>query len=586
MFTKVTLLNRKRYAADYFCYNISKILKCIIQLGINMMLNRLLVGLTAVALSTLITACSTTSTETTTQTSFNSTIASSSTDSSSLVVATWNTEHLAFPISDGCRPRTPEETTKLKQYVKSLNADIVALQEVASAEAVETLFPKAQWQVLMSTRPDSKTYDCRGSGAKSTQQKVAFAVRKNIKVLNTQPFDALALNRNGLRYGLELTVDSPMGQMTLLNVHMKSGCFVDNYSRADSDACLTFAKQAPILDKWAEQKEQSGMPYMILGDFNHRISAPYNHLTRQLSTNLDSSVNNVSSLENLGADIIGCHPYYPAPIDHILAGNMPKKGLQKTMKMHKFDDMTPNAMLSDHCALSVELSNITYPLSNSVKWQTTSKEYGYLTSVTYQRATDVLNSKTLPTTPWVVVMDVDETVLDNSQYQVNVEKNGAGYSPKTWSEWVASEQATLVLGVKTFIQTVFKQGGKLALITNRNRAQDNHTWENLQALGIPVSTDNTCIMGRISADKAAIDGETIINDKDLRRQQIESGTASCYALNSSRKSLFPALKIIMQVGDNIEDFSGITQEEADIKMLLPRANEELILLPNPMYGSW
>jgi predicted secreted acid phosphatase len=42
----------------------------------------------------------------------------------------------------------------------------------------------------------------------------------------------------------------------------------------------------------------------------------------------------------------------------------------------------------------------------------------------------------------------------------------------------------------------------------------------------------------------------------------------------------------MQVGDNIEDFSGITQEEADIKMLLPRANDELILLPNPMYGSW
>ena len=544
------------------------------------MLNRLLVGLTVGALSALITACS--ATQTVQPTSPISTIANTNTASSRLVVATWNTEHLAFPISDGCRPRTPEETTKLKQYVKSLNADIVALQEVASSEAVETLFPKAEWQIIMSTRPKSETYDCRESGAKSTQQKVAFAVRKGIKVINTQPFDALALNRDGLRYGLELTVESLLGQMTLLNVHMKSGCFVDNYSKTDSDACLTFAKQAPILDAWAEQKEQIGIPYMILGDFNHRLSAPYNHLTRQLSINSDSSV---SSLENLSANIIGCHPYYPAPIDHILAGNMPKKGLQKTMKMHEFDDMAPNTMLSDHCALSVELSPITYPLTNAVKWQTTSKEYSYLTSVTYQRATDVLKSKALPTTPWVVVMDVDETVLDNSQYQVTVENNGAGYSPKTWSDWVASEKATLVPGVKDFIQTVFKQGGKLALITNRDRAQDNHTWKNLEALGISVSTDNTCIMGRVNADKAAIDGKTIINDKDLRRQQIENGTASCYALNSSRRSLFPALQIIMQVGDNIEDFSGITQEEADIKALLPRANDELILLPNAMYGS-
>jgi len=555
-----------------------------------MTLNRLLVGLTIGTLSILTTACSTTTTSSTDTHPIVS-AAKINNGSASLVVATWNTEHLAFPISDGCRPRTEQETIKLKQYAKSLNADIIALQEVASVKAVESLFPKSEWQIVMSSRPDSEVYDCRKTGAKSTQQKIAFAVHNSIKILNTQPFDALALGRNGLRYGLELTVESPLGKMTLLNVHMKSGCFVDNYSRTDSDACKTFAQQAPILDNWTEQKEQAGMPYMILGDFNHRLSAPYNHLTRQLSVNSDNSVSN---LENLGADIIGCHPYYPAPIDHILAGHLPNKGLQKTMTMHKFDDMTPNAMLSDHCALSVdlsvkkpvELSEITYPLSNSVKWQTTSKEYRYLTSETYKGATDALKSKTLPTTPWVVVMDVDETVLDNSQYQVTVEKNGAGYSSKTWSEWVASEKATLVPGVKSFIKTVFEQGGKLALFTNRNREQDNHTWNNLKALGIPVSPDNTCVMGRVDADKTAIDGIKVINDKDLRRQQITNGSASCYMPNNSRTSLFPALKIIMQVGDNIEDFSGITQEEADINALLPRAKDELILLPNPMYGSW
>ncbi|MDO6426856.1 HAD family acid phosphatase [Thalassotalea sp. 1_MG-2023] len=546
-----------------------------------MTLNRLLVGLTIGTLSMLTTACSTSIKKQATTPVVSTTTAQ--TKPQGLVVATWNTEHLAFPISDGCRARTEAETTQLKQYAKSLNADIVALQEVASSEAVELLFPKSEWNIIISTRADSKTYDCRKTAAKSTQQKVAFVVRKDIEILNTKAFDALALQRPGLRYGLELTINSPFGAMTLLNVHMKSGCFVDNYSRADSDACNIFAQQAPLLDKWAEKKERTGMPYMILGDFNHRLSAPYNHLTRQLSANENNST---SSLENLGADIIGCHPYYPAPIDHILAGNMPEKGLQKTVTMHYFDDMSPKAMLSDHCALSVELSNITYPLSTAVKWQTTSKEYSYLTSVTYKRATEALENMALPKTSWAVVMDVDETVLDNSQYQVNIEKQGESYSPKTWRDWVASEKATLVPGVKAFIQSVFQQGGKLALITNRDSEQDNHTWNNLRALGIPVTTDNTCVMGRTSADKAAIDGVSIINDKDLRRQKIQNGTANCYTPNGSRTSLFPELTIIMQVGDNIEDFSGVTQEEADVKALLPRANGELILLPNPMYGSW
>jgi predicted secreted acid phosphatase len=42
----------------------------------------------------------------------------------------------------------------------------------------------------------------------------------------------------------------------------------------------------------------------------------------------------------------------------------------------------------------------------------------------------------------------------------------------------------------------------------------------------------------------------------------------------------------MQVGDNIEDFSGVTQEDANITELLQQWPQKLILLPNPMYGSW
>ena len=83
-----------------------------------------------------------------------------------------------------------------------------------------------------------------------------------------------------------------------------------------------------------------------------------------------------------------------------------------------------------------------------------------------------------------------------------------------------------------------------------------------------------------------MNGQTILNDKDLRRQQITDGSASCYAGDKNRHNTFGAKQIVMQVGDNIEDYSGVLQEHADIDMLLNLEQVPFVLLPNPMYGSW
>ena len=229
------------------------------------------------------------------------------------------------------------------------------------------------------------------------------------------------------------------------------------------------------------------------------------------------------------------------------------------------------------------------PISNAVKWQTQSKEYAFLTSAIYQQGTNSL--KQLETTPsnWVVVMDVDETVLDNSAYQVGIEQKGESYSSATWASWVASENATLVPGVAGFIQAVFAKGGKVALITNRNKPLDEHTWRNLLAQGLPLSAENTCLVGRSASDKSAVGQANIVNDKDLRRQQVINGTADCYQVDANAKppkAWAAKQAIIMEVGDNIEDFSQVTQEEADLDTLVPQWPQKLILLPNPMYGSW
>ncbi|XOV78102.1 MAG: endonuclease/exonuclease/phosphatase family protein [Aestuariibacter sp.] len=264
-------------------------------------------------------------------------------------VATWNAEHFAFPIDAGCKPRTDAEITAMQDYAKSLDAKIIALQEVASEQALRLIFPEDKWQLVLSERPDSPTYECRESGFTSTQQKVAFAIDKSVELLKVTNNDDLGLDIPGLRYGLVVTVETPIGVTDVLNVHMKSGCFVDDFSQSDKEACLVLAKQIPLLEQWVAKREEGGKPYIILGDFNHRLSAPYNRLTRIL--------NRHSSLNITTKHLIGCHPRYPALIDHIIVGGTNSDFISRSAQTHHYDDMNEKAMLSDHCAVSVSLQD-------------------------------------------------------------------------------------------------------------------------------------------------------------------------------------------------------------------------------------
>ena len=235
---------------------------------------------------------------------------------------------------------------------------------------------------------------------------------------------------------------------------------------------------------------------------------------------------------------------------------------------------TPNTPLADAKAHSV---------SSAVIYQTESKEYPTLARYVYSNAIAALPSAFNSND--VVVMDVDETVLDNSQYQRERESAGLGYSSESWNAWVVRKEAPLVPGVSNFIQRVIERGGKIALVTNRDKSLDNHTWENLLALGLPLTPENACMLGRTPADKAAMGQEGIINDKDLRRLSVKKGTVNC-SISTNQKAWSTPHNIVMQVGDNIEDFANTTQESADVDELLPHIGKTLFLLPNPMYGSW
>ena len=86
-------------------------------------------------------------------------------------------------------------------------------------------------------------------------------------------------------------------------------------------------------------------------------------------------------------------------------------------------------------------------------------------------------------------MDLDETVLDNSDYQVGLTEKNESYNPESWSVWVNLEEAKLVPGAKTFIDSVRTTETKLIFLSNRMAKNELPTMNNMIALDIYEEDD-------------------------------------------------------------------------------------------------
>ena len=93
--------------------------------------------------------------------------------------------------------------------------------------------------------------------------------------------------------------------------------------------------------------------------------------------------------------------------------------------------------------------NTQYP--NDVKWVTKSKEYKILCEQIYFNAWKTIKKEVKNSKEAVIIMDLDETVLDNSKYQIELFKKSEKYNPESWNKWVEKEEADLVPGAKKFI---------------------------------------------------------------------------------------------------------------------------------------
>jgi len=84
-----------------------------------------------------------------------------------------------------------------------------------------------------------------------------------------------------------------------------------------------------------------------------------------------------------------------------------------------------------------------------------------------------------------VVVDIDETVLDNSPYEAGIVGKDTGY-PTGWAEWCNAAKAEALPGAVDFLNYVVKKGADVFYISNRKVQFKEGTMKNMKALGCPV----------------------------------------------------------------------------------------------------
>ena len=199
-------------------------------------------------------------------------------------------------------------------------------------------------------------------------------------------------------------------------------------------------------------------------------------------------------------------------------------------------------------------------LPNDIRWVVNSNEYEALCNQTYYMASlqlDKILKKNRKNRNLAIVMDLDETVLDNSQYQVENNKKNQTFNMDSWSDWVLREEAKLVPGVKKFINKIRKNNIQLIFISNRMHKRLRATKNNMKKIGLHSKND-IYLLRKNKNDK-----------KNIRRQEIYN--------SSGRMKEFKSFKVVQYFGDAMGDFPLLENNEF---------GKSQYILPNPMYGKW
>ena len=199
------------------------------------------------------------------------------------------------------------------------------------------------------------------------------------------------------------------------------------------------------------------------------------------------------------------------------------------------------------------------PFSTALDWVTRSSEYKAVCLQTYTSALEkVAVAAQKESGPWAIVMDLDETVLDNSGYQRDLETKGEAYSQESWEVWVLKKEAALVPGAKEFISKVRAlPRARIIFISNRYARNTKPTRLNLEKLGVAGAND----IYMLRKEKA--------DTKTIRQKEVLEGTG--------RMVKYGAHRVVAWFGDAAHDMPD------DPKL---KWGTHKFMLPNPVYGNW
>jgi 5'-nucleotidase (lipoprotein e(P4) family) len=202
----------------------------------------------------------------------------------------------------------------------------------------------------------------------------------------------------------------------------------------------------------------------------------------------------------------------------------------------------------------------------AVLWFQHAAEYRALTYQACNAADDTLARRAPLCTNAAVIVDIDETVLDNSPYQARLIQRGEQFTPGTWNDWVQRFQAQALPGIAELLRGATNRFASNHLevfyISNRAENQRQATLTNLQQAGFPNADDQHLLL------------KSTTSGKESRRDQVAT-----------------TRQIVLLMGDNLSDFSdAFDTNGASRTAATDAAREEFgrrfIVLPNPMYGDW
>lgn len=165
--------------------------------------------------------------------------------------------------------------------------------------------------------------------------------------------------------------------------------------------------------------------------------------------------------------------------------------------------------------------------------------------------------------PLAVIVDIDETVLDNSPFQAEEILSDRGFSAEFWKEWTALARAEALPGALEFSRLCKELGVTLFYLSNRHQTELQHTMQNLDSLGFAFVKPENFLL------------KTTTSNKEARRKRIEAD-----------------YRVVLLIGDNLGDFAEIFEDRSiewgknHVEQFREQFGRRFIILPNPMYGKW